>query len=141
MGGTTFPLVDFDGQNAPEPGGLTGGLFWVLLRRTYRDQYRRLGLVFVNNWLWTKGRHSFDFGGEFRRTYEDIIACMFCSGTFNFSQRTTSTPNANDPNFGIYGSSFASFLLGDVDSGERSLAKLYSAKQSVCDLCSRQYQG
>ena len=80
---------------------------------------RQLGIVMVNNWLWTKGRHTFNFGVQFRRTYQDIIACQFCSGTFNFSQRTTSIPNTNDPNFGSYGSSFASFLLGDVDSVER----------------------
>ena len=73
----------------------------------------------VNNWLWTKGRHNFNFGGEFRRTYQDVLTCQFCSGTFNFSQRTTSTPDSNDPNFGNFGSSFASFLLGESDSAIR----------------------
>ncbi len=73
----------------------------------------------ANNWLWNKGRHTFNFGFQFRRTYQDTVDCDFCSGTFNFSQRTTSTPDSNDPNFGSYGSSFASFLLGQVDASER----------------------
>ena len=77
----------------------------------------------VNNWLWTKGRNSLNIGGQFRRTYQDIVACQFCSGTFNFSQRSTSTPNSSDPNFGSYGSSFASFLLGEADSGIRIFSK------------------
>jgi hypothetical protein len=60
-------------------------------------------LVTVNNWLWTKGRHTFNIGGQFRRTYQDIVNCDLCGGTFNFSQRTTSTPDSDDPNFGSYG--------------------------------------
>ncbi|HET6216618.1 MAG TPA: TonB-dependent receptor [Acidobacteriaceae bacterium] len=122
-GSTTFPYVSFDGQNAPTSWGVTtpgsylqccsGGLT-VINNRT-------LGLVFVNNWLWTRGRHTFNFGSQFRRTYQDIIDCVQCGGTFNFSQRTTSTPNSSDPNFGLYGSSFASFLLGQVDASERIL--------------------
>ena len=123
-GSTTFPLVTFDGQSAPTPWGVTtpgsylqccsGGLT-VINNRT-------LGLVFVNNWLWTRGRHTLNFGGQFRRTYQDIIDCVQCGGTFNFSQRSTSTPNSSDPNFGVYGSSFASFLLGQVDASERILS-------------------
>jgi hypothetical protein len=83
---------------------------------------RMLGIVAVNNWLWTKNRHTFNFGVQARRSYQDVINCNFCSGTFNFSQRTTSTPDSNDPNFGLYGSSFASFLLGLADATERSFA-------------------
>ncbi|MGA9062704.1 MAG: carboxypeptidase-like regulatory domain-containing protein [Terracidiphilus sp.] len=122
-GGTTFPLINFDGQNAPDSWGANGAAFFGCCEGGLTViNTRRLGAVLVNNWLWTKGRNTIDFGGEFRRTLEDIISCNFCSGTFNFSQRTTSTPNSNDPNFGYYGSSFASFLLGEADAGERILA-------------------
>jgi len=117
-GGTAFPLINFDGQNAPTNWGVPGNTFFGCCEGglTVSD-IRRLGLVFANNWLWNKGRNTINFGGEFRRTFEDILACNACSGTFNFSARTTSTPNSNDPNFGNDGSSFASFLLGDVDAG------------------------
>ncbi len=42
------------------------------------------------------------------------------AGHFVFSQAETSVPNTTDPNFAKYGSSFASFLLGLVDSASRS---------------------
>lgn len=109
-----FPNVTFDGQNADTNWGTSGG--WI------QSINRKLGIAIVNNWLWTKGRNTFNIGGEYRRAYQDDNECQQCGGTFNFSQRTTSTPNANDPNFGSYGSSFASFLLGEVDSGVRVFA-------------------
>jgi hypothetical protein len=123
-GSTTFPLVTFDGQNAPTNWGVTtpGSFLECCAGGLTVINNRTLGLVFVNNWLWTKGRNTFNFGGQFRRTYQDIIDCNQCGGTFNFSQRTTSTPDSNDPNFGSYGSSFASFLLGQVDASERIFA-------------------
>ncbi len=122
-GSSTFPLVNFDGQNAPSSWGAAGGAFFECCSAGLTViNTRRLGIVLVNNWLWTKGRNTFNIGGQFRRTYQDIIACQFCSGTFNFSQRTTSTPDSNNPNFGSYGSSFASFLLGQADAGIRIFA-------------------
>ena len=109
-----FPNVTFDGQNADTNWGTAGG--WI------QSINRKLGIAIVNNWLWTKGRNTFNIGGEFRRAYQDDNECQQCGGTFNFTQRTTSTPDTTDPNFGTYGSSFASFLLGQVDSGVRVFA-------------------
>ena len=108
--GVIFPQVIFDGQNAPSTWGQ--GLINLV--------NRKLGIAIVNNWLWIKGRHTYNIGGEFRKVIMDDNECLTaCGGVFNFSQRTTSTPNVNDPNFGRYGSSFASFLLGQVDAGSR----------------------
>ncbi len=122
-GGTTLPLVTFDGQNAPTTWGVAGGAYLECCSGGLTvNNNRMLGIVGVNNWLWTKGRHSLNIGFQVRRTYQDTINCNFCSGTFNFSQRTTSTPDSTNPNFGSYGSSFASFLLGQVDATERNFA-------------------
>jgi len=121
---TTFPLVTFDGENAPTGWGVPGGNYEECCEAGLTEiDSRKLGVVVVNNWLWTKGRNTFNFGGQFRRTMQDILACQFCAGTFNFTQRTTSTPDSNDPNFGNYGSSFASFLLGLPDSALRAFAE------------------
>jgi hypothetical protein len=123
QGGNTFPLVTFDGQNAPSAWGVNGGAYLECCSGGLTvNNNRMLGIVGVNNWLWTKGRHSINVGFQVRRTSQDTINCNFCSGTFNFSQRTTSTPDSNNPNFGLYGSSFASFLLGQVDATERNFA-------------------
>jgi hypothetical protein len=124
-GGDTFPLIGFDGQNAPTAWGVASGAYLACCEGGLSTiNNRMLGVAAVNNWLWTTGRHTFNFGGQFRHEWEDVISCQFCSGTYNFSQRSTSIPNSNDPNFGSDGSSFASFLLGLADSDERQLSPL-----------------
>ncbi len=113
ISGTAFPNITFDGQNPMSYWG--NGTTFVT--------NRQIGVSFVNNWLWTTGRHTFNIGAELRRAYNDRINCQGCNAEFNFSQRTTSTPNPSDPNFGTYGSSFASFLLGEVDNGFRTYSE------------------
>ena len=106
------PNITFDGQHAPTQWGTNGS--W------YQSINRKLGLAFVNNWLWTKGKNTFNIGWEFRRAYQDDNEEQTEGGQFNFSQKTTSVQNSTDPNFGNYGSAFASFLLGIVDYAKRS---------------------
>lgn len=105
-----FPSITFDGQNTPTTFGTASGSGGAV--------NRKLGIGIVNNWLWTKGRNTFNIGGEFRRTYQDDSDCNLCGGQFNFSQHTTADPN----NLSGTGSSFASFLLGQVDSAHRVFA-------------------
>ena len=119
VAGTTLPDIQFDGQNAPTPWGAYGGGWTTGFTAKNTD---RLGIVVGNNWLWTKGRHTFNIGGDYRRTLQNVLNCLGCGGTFNFSQKTTSLPDSSDPNFGVYGSSFASFLLGEADSASRVLS-------------------
>jgi len=90
---------------------------------------RKLGISLDNNWLWTHGRHTINFGFEIRRSYQDDHECQDCGGSFNFSSLSTSngdtvtTDPVNHPfNVNNTGSSFASFLLGTPDSAFRHLA-------------------
>ncbi len=117
--GTTFPGVSFDGQNVPTGYGVPGGYIQSLSKM--------LGYNAVNNWLWTRGRHTVNIGGEYRDNYELELDATAAGGAFNFSQEQTSTPNSSDPNFKTYGSSFASFLLGEAGSANRT------SKNSVYD--------
>jgi Carboxypeptidase regulatory-like domain len=110
--GNIPPNITFDGQHTLTSWGTSGA--W------YQSINRKLGIAFVNNWLWSKGRHTFNIGWELRRTYQDDNEEQTSGGRFQFSQRTTSVQNATDPNFGKYGSAFASFLLGIPDSANRS---------------------
>ncbi len=104
------PYIVWDGQHTLTKWGTQGS--WL------QSINRKLGIVLVNNWLWSKGRNTFNMGLEFRRAYQDDNEEQTEGGQFSFSQRTTSVPNTGDPNFGKYGSSFASFLLGIPDSGQ-----------------------
>jgi hypothetical protein len=74
---------------------------------------RKLGIALVNNWLWTKGRNTFNIGWEYRRAYQDDNEEQTEGGHFNFSPEETS-------NAGAGGNAFASFLLGLPDSANRS---------------------
>ena len=107
-----YPHISFDGQNA-----ITG---WGNAQTGNTDY--ALGIAVVKNWLWTKGRHTLNIGGELRRAFEDQQSCSSCAGTFGFSANQTSVPNTSDPNFGKDGSSFASFLLGLSSYASRSYA-------------------
>ena len=106
----TFPAITFNGTNPTTNFGTGGG--------NSESINRKLGIVIVNNWLWTKGIHTFNIGGELRRSYQDDNECQNCAGQFNFSQRNTADP----ARLNSTGSSFASFLLGRVDSAQRIFA-------------------
>jgi len=81
---------------------------------------RKLGTVLENNYLWIKGKQTFNIGIEYRRTYQDDNECQNCAGNFYFSNNTTADPNyAVNNDLSTTGNSFASFLLGQVDSANR----------------------
>jgi hypothetical protein len=81
---------------------------------------RKLGTVLENNYLWIKGKNTFNIGFEYRRTYQDDNECQQCAGNFAFSNNSTADPNyiANN-DLSTTGNSFASFLLGEVDHSDR----------------------
>jgi hypothetical protein len=82
------------------------------------------GLSVANNWIYTQGRHTWNFGVEFRYSTQHLLGqnCL-CTGILFFNSNTTSNndPNTNDLlNINTTGSAFASFLLGNVDSAVRT---------------------
>jgi hypothetical protein len=116
LGGTTMPFISFGGQNAPT--GFGNGNSSLI--QNYVDN---IGWNLFNNWVWNKGRHTFNIGGEFHHYYEDTLS-NYSSGKFVFSNSETSIPDTSNSNFSKYGSGFASFLLGLPDSANRtSVAK------------------
>jgi hypothetical protein len=112
--------IAWSGQNAPTQWGTDGS--WL------ESINRKLGISFVNNWLWSKGRNTFNIGGEFRRTYQDDNEEQTFGGQFTFSNSETSSTATTCPGpngttiscLGSYGSAFASFLLGLPDEANRS---------------------
>ena len=106
-GAQQLPGINFSGPNAP-----TGyGSAWI------ESVNRKLGWVLENNYLWIKGKHTFNIGIEARRTYQDDNECQRCAGNFNFSNNQTANPNLSD--LSTTGNAFASFLLGTADSAKR----------------------
>lgn len=99
-----FPVVTFTGGVAA-PRGFGGPDFST----------NTGGRITIGDTLtWIKGRHSYKFGGNYWPEYANAREGYLSSGSFGFSNLTTSLPNA--PQYTSWGSSFASFLLGDLAS-------------------------
>ena len=107
-----MPNITFDGKHATTSFGTNGS--------NSSSVNRKLGIAFVNNFLWNKGRNTFNIGYEIRRSFQDDNEEQTEGGHFAFSQKQTSIHSPSDANFGNYGSSFASFLLGLPDATNRS---------------------
>jgi hypothetical protein len=125
--GATFPAVG----NENIPPNITFGptsnncqsstyTCWGTSGSWFQSINRKLGIAIENNWLWTKGRNTFNFGVDIRRAYQDDNEEQTEGGHFNFSSNQTSTPSSSDPNFSNYGNAFASFMLGLPDQANRS---------------------
>ncbi|MGC2163919.1 MAG: carboxypeptidase-like regulatory domain-containing protein [Silvibacterium sp.] len=110
-----FPGIGFGGIASPVPFG-EGGF--------YNANYAIHYLSFYNNWLWTKGRHSINIGGQGLAMTYGNGGCTGCVGSFNFSGNTTTNNISGDPSSFVpnpyAGSPFASYLLGQVDTASNS---------------------
>ncbi|MEO8592421.1 MAG: TonB-dependent receptor [Candidatus Solibacter sp.] len=72
-------------------------------------------LQFLNNTSITRGKHSFRFGGEFRKDQFNQVGNQFGRGSFSFSVNPTQDPRAlSTSGIPVQGDGFASFLLGNV---------------------------
>jgi hypothetical protein len=65
---------------------------------------------------WIKGRHTFKFGGMLQINHYNGFGRQCEAGCVGFSYQETGVPGGSNPNAG--GNAFASFLLGDADSGQ-----------------------
>jgi len=108
------PNITF-GPNSDQCNNARTYTCWGTSGAWFQSINRKLGISLVNNWLWTKGKNTFNMGWEYRRAYQDDNEEQTEGGHFNFSNSQTSSaadPNSGDP--------FASFLLGLPDSANRS---------------------
>jgi hypothetical protein len=100
----SFPTVSFSGgTNSPIGMGL--------------GQYSHLGTArwtWNESLTWIKGPHFLKFGGSYWFNIRNDRAKARGNGTWAFTNQITSQPTA--PQYGSWGSSFASFLLGAVGS-------------------------
>jgi hypothetical protein len=119
-GGTTFPVISFGGSAPDAPttwgAGNNGEISSI---------NRKLGLAFQNNYLYSHGRNTFNFGYELRRAYQDDHESQNATGHFSFSSLTTSngvTDTQQQANENNTGNAFASFLFGQVDASYRQQA-------------------
>jgi hypothetical protein len=104
---TEFPPATFYGLNSPTAWDSYGNTYsWSETTNTFTLQ---------NNLQWNKGQHSLTFGGQIQR-FQDNVLFPSANYGINFSNNETAGFLSNgsiDPNTG---NSYASFMLGEVDS-------------------------
>ena len=122
-GAENFPAINF--------GGSVNGVGISGIGNTWQGYYVSSTFLVGDSLSWTKGRHTFTFGGDFRAME---INSHGGSGAlaFSFGNNTTgasSQPYANQVGFG-----FASFLLGDVQSATESTPYDLYGRRKAMDL-------
>jgi len=98
-----FPAVIFSGGTASP--------IQISDERNSITASRRVSIS--DNLTWVRGRHNMKFGLTYYRENQNSFEGKEASGYFTFSNTTTSQPNAG-ANFTRWGSSTASFLLGET---------------------------
>lgn len=99
---TSFPPVSFANDNYT---GWDSSKLW--------DEYHTVFGI-DENITWVKGSHSFKFGYSYQKMFLNTNNRNNASGNFSFDRLTTAFPTDNTGNSG---SSFASFMLGQVMTG------------------------
>jgi hypothetical protein len=105
---TGFPDVTFNGNNAPVSWDGTNSHAFTEWQTTFTAQ---------DNVLWTKGRHHFTFGFQWQALQDNENTPL--TGTqagFTFSPNETANFNSSGAINTATGLSYASYLLGNVDS-------------------------
>lgn len=98
--GDWFPVLNFgDGYVGAASGGIVDNIDGVYM--------------FKNSVSWTQGRSSWRFGGEYRWNHLNNRAVTNTQGALTFNNLATALPGTPAGT----GNSFASFLLGEVASG------------------------
>src|ERR1022692_3968219 len=72
--------------------------------------------AYNDDFTWTKGHHTFKLGGMLQINHYNGFGRQCEGGCVGFSYEETGVPGGTNPNAG--GNAFASFLLGQADSGQ-----------------------
>jgi len=104
---TEFPPVSFNGLNSPTP--------WSGYQFAYSWQETTNTFTTLDNVQWNKGRHSLTFGGQIQR-FQDNVLFPSANYGYNFSNNETAGLLADGTIDSTTGNSYASYLLGEIDS-------------------------
>jgi hypothetical protein len=122
-GAGNFPQISF--------GNDVNGRNITFVGNTFQGGFSGVTAILGDTLTWTKGRHTLNFGGDFRG---HEINSHSGSGalSFNFDNNTTGVPSAD---YGQYvGFGYASFLLGDVSTANESVPVNFYGRQKMMDL-------
>ncbi|MEP6960537.1 MAG: carboxypeptidase regulatory-like domain-containing protein, partial [Acidobacteriota bacterium] len=104
-----FPQINFSG----------GAVSPAQLNRGYDENWRDVRYSAIENLTWIHGKHTMKLGAEIDRDRINRRFLGGAAGIFTFTNSLTSQPNS--PNFGTWGNSYASFLLGAVGTASTDI--------------------
>lgn len=108
-GANNFPQISF--------GSPVNNIGVTYIGNTWQGNYSGAIYLYGDSLSWTRGRHSFTFGGDFR-AYQ--INSHKGSGALNFNFLPSTTGAPGTPYSSQVGFGFASFLLGDVTNASQT---------------------
>jgi len=111
-----FPQINFQG----------GSVSPAQLNRGYDENWHDLRYSFIENLTWVRGTHTMKFGFEIDRDRINRRFLGGAAGIFTFTNLMTSQPNS--PNLGVWGNSFASFLLGAVSTATADIEPFWGSR-------------
>jgi hypothetical protein len=120
-GASNFPIISF--------GNAVNGYNTTFIGNSFQGNFSGATIVTGDTVTWTKGKHNFSFGGDFRAHQ---VNSHSGSGalSFNFDQNATGAPSLGYAQYVGFG--FASYLLGDVNNGSQTTAyNLYGRQKSM----------
>jgi hypothetical protein len=119
-GKNNFPVINF--------GGAVNGYGITKIGNQWGGFFASGNLITGDNLTWTKGRHTFSFGGDFwaYQVNSHIGEGIY---TFNFLPNTTAGGYTGQAGFG-----FASFLLGDAANASQSTPLPLYGRRKALDL-------
>lgn len=112
-----FPAISFTGGTASP----------MSINRAYDNTSYETRYRIDQSLMWVKGKHSLKFG--FAGTWLQLnqLSLGAAPGSFTFSNQATSQPNSG-ANLGRWGHSFASFLLGAVDTASALIPDMFGTR-------------
>jgi hypothetical protein len=111
-----FPQINFSG----------GAVSPAQLNRGYDENWHDLRYSFIENFSWIHGSHTMKFGFEVDRDRVNRQFFGGASGIFTFTNSMTSQPDS--PNYGVWGNSYASFLLGAVGTATADIEPWWGSR-------------
>ena len=107
-GSGNFPKINFNGAPYPNGGWNISGL-----GSQFNDWYNANNIQYSDQVIWNRGRHNLKFGAEFHALQMNDHPDFGTFSGMSFDRTTTAGPLVNQGNTG---DSFASFLLGEVQT-------------------------
>lgn len=111
-----FPQINFSG----------GAVSPAQLNRAYDERWYDVRYSFIENLTWIRGKHTTKFGFEIDRDRVNRFFQGGAAGIFTFTNSMTSQPNS--PSYGLWGNSYASFLLGAVATSTADIAPKWGSR-------------